>query len=147
MGLLEELAVRCEAATEPDRDLETEIAVAVHGGEIVWKQANYTMEMYPARKYASADHVGGFGNAPVAACTSSLDAAMSLVPPNHGISMGDYGFAADGRHHAELRPGGYQSGGQDTFDSKGIAATLPLAICAAALRARHALALSKGDAS
>jgi hypothetical protein len=35
MGLLEELAVRCEAAIEPARGLDTEIAVAVHGGEIV----------------------------------------------------------------------------------------------------------------
>jgi len=137
MGLLEELAVRCEAAMEPDRDLETEIAVAVHGGEIVWKQANYTMEMYPARKYASADHAGGFGNAPVDTCTTSLDAAMSLIPDHWHTRL-----ATEDRHsHSwrwELR-GGYG------INIGARAATPALALTAASLRARHALALSKGS--
>ncbi len=124
MGLLEDLAVRCEASTGADRELDRAIELAL-----------------PA--YEDAKHLA-FG---VPMYSGSLDAATSLIPPNHGISMGDYGFAADGRHHAELRPGGYQPGGQDTFDSKGVAATLPLAICAASLRAHHALALSKGDGS
>lgn len=135
MGLLEELAVRCEAAVEPDRDLETEIAVAVHGGEIVWKQANYTMDMYPARKYASADHVGGFGSAPVDACTSSLDAAMTLVPERHWVQHLGWNLA----------------GWRCLVERQGCssvvkhAATPALALTAASLRARHALALSKGS--
>lgn len=45
------------------------------------------MERYPARKYASLDHVGDFGNAPVEACTSSLDAAMSLLDQRWGYEQ------------------------------------------------------------
>jgi hypothetical protein len=74
------LASKVEALDGPDREVDAEIAVSIHGGEIVWLQANYTMENYPARKYASADHVGGYGKAPVDPVTASLDAAMSLVP-------------------------------------------------------------------
>lgn len=77
-----ELADRCEKATEPDRDLDCEIAVAVHGGEIVWKQANYTMESYPARKYASKNSFGGFGFAPVERFTASQDDAMTIAKPS-----------------------------------------------------------------
>ncbi len=67
-------------ATDPDRELDTEIAVLVDGGEIIWKQATGTMESYPVRKYASTMHIGGFGYAPVPRYTESLDAAMTLLP-------------------------------------------------------------------
>lgn len=139
MGLLEELAVRCEAAIEPDRDLEAEIAVAVYGGEIVWKQANYTMEMHPARKYASADHVGGFGNAPVDAYTTSLDAAMQLVPKGWVMTLTVYHDCAT----ASLSDDRINPVRLDTVEVD--ADTPALALTAASLRARHALAQSKGS--
>jgi hypothetical protein len=66
---------------EPNRDLDADIAVAVYGGEIVWKTANYTMEQFPVRRYASTMHIGGFGREAVERYTESLDAAASLVPP------------------------------------------------------------------
>lgn len=74
-----ELAAKVEAANEPDRDLDGELAVALFGGEIIWKTANYTMEPYPARRHANADYVGGFCNGHVPLYTSSLDAVTALI--------------------------------------------------------------------
>lgn len=76
----QELIDRVEAAVDPDRSLDADIAVAVDGGTIVWKQTNGTMEAYPTRQYASSMHVAGYGNAPVPAYTASVDAALSLLP-------------------------------------------------------------------
>ena len=77
---MNDLIERLEAATGPCRELDAAIALEVDGGEIVWKMANYTMESYPARRYASADHVSGYGNAPVPLYTTSIDSALTLVP-------------------------------------------------------------------
>lgn len=73
------LAERCEKATGPDRELDADLDVALFGGVTVWKQANYTMESYPASRRESKHHVGGFVNNHVPLYTASLDAAIALV--------------------------------------------------------------------
>lgn len=133
--MYEELIHRLEQATESDRELDCDIAVAVLGGEIEWKQANYSMEMSPVRRYASTMHVGGRGGDPVERYTGSMDAALSLVPKGF-----DYGFSyskKDGLETWVQRP--FHEGPCYQGDApEGIAddRTRALAICIAALKAR-----------
>ena len=77
---LEALIARVLEGTEPDQELDAEIAVALFGGEIIWKTARYTMDAYPARRIQNSAYVGGYQNAGVLAYTESLDAALTLVP-------------------------------------------------------------------
>jgi hypothetical protein len=134
MSTLLELADRCEKATGPDRELDCEIVVAVGGGEIVWKQANYTMEAYPAHRVPSANHLGGFANEPVPAFSASLDAAMQLVPDPAKPWCLDY--EAPGVWIADFTcfASGPDNGAEISLYVR--AATPALALCAAALRAR-----------
>jgi hypothetical protein len=74
------LAERCEQAAGPDRELDAEIAVALFGGEIIWKTANWTINSYPARRVKNSDYVGGYQNAAIFTYTESLDAAVTLYP-------------------------------------------------------------------
>jgi hypothetical protein len=74
------LAERCEQAAGPDRELDAEIAVALFGGEIIWKTANWTMDFYPARRVQNSDYIGGYQNAAIPVYTESLDAAVTLYP-------------------------------------------------------------------
>lgn len=97
---LPDLIDRLKRADGPDRELDCEIAITVLGGEIVWKTANYTMEPYPARKYASHDHVGGFGMAPVERYTESLDAALQLIPADHDWIVADVNGCVGGTPYA-----------------------------------------------
>ena len=76
---IDEIITALETATGPSRELDAEIAVVINGGEIVWKQTRYTMEQYPARRYASAQHVGGYGFDHVPEYTASLGAALTLA--------------------------------------------------------------------
>ena len=50
MSDLTELLERVRRAPGPDRELDAEIDIALFGGETVWKQANYTMDMHPSSK-------------------------------------------------------------------------------------------------
>lgn len=122
---MRDLIARLEAAQGPDRELDGEIAVAVQGGEIVWKQANYTMEMYPSHRYASTNHYGGFANEHVPLFTASIDAALTLVPDGWSWSLYDVIGKPESvrmwRHP------------MDVLTS---AATPALALCIAALKAR-----------
>lgn len=77
---LEAMLARVLEGSGPDRELDGEIAVALFGGEIIWKTARYTMEQYPARRVQNSAYVGGYQNAGVLAYTASLDAALTLVP-------------------------------------------------------------------
>jgi len=74
---LEALLARVLEGTGPDRELDAEIAVALFGGEIIWKTARYTMDAYPARRIQNSAYVGGYQNAGVLAYTESLDAIIS----------------------------------------------------------------------
>lgn len=129
---MNDLASRIEQAEEADRDLDCEIALAIDGGEIIWLMANGTMEQYPARKYESSMHVGGFGKAPVPLYTSSMDAAISLVPEGR---MWRCDFLP-ARHANKQVGSAFVAIDGDTYH--GDARTYALALCAAALRARAA---------
>jgi len=72
------LLSRLQGLTAPDREVDAEIDTTLFGGETVWKQANGTMEMYPASRRASKTHIGGFANEHVPPVTASLDAAVAL---------------------------------------------------------------------
>ncbi len=76
---LQDLLARVEACDSLDRALDADVVVALEGGEIEWKQANYTMEMHPAIKRASRMHVGGFAREHVPSVTWSVDAALGLA--------------------------------------------------------------------
>lgn len=71
-----ELLERLRVATEGDRDLDAEVAVAL-GHVIKWKTANYTMEQFPAI-YWKAPHPYAGMCEPCPAFTTSLDAAVAL---------------------------------------------------------------------
>lgn len=75
----DDLVDRLRAATGPDRELDAEIAKALEGVEIQWRQANYTMDLHPVQRYPSTNHIGGYGIGPVPYYTASVDAALSLV--------------------------------------------------------------------
>lgn len=119
-----EIAEKCEKATGPDREIDCEIAVALFGGEIIWKQSVGTMEAYPVRRYASQDHVGGFCNGFVPAYTASLDAARGLVRPRWYSVYESQNFAKANVGWALTNDG-----------APGTGKSAPLALCAAFLRA------------
>lgn len=128
------LAVRVEALEGPDREVDAEIAIAVDGGEIVWLQANGTMDMYPARQYVSAMHVRGFGRAPIPTYTASIDAAMSLIKgsqeyPDHKTFVLD--CATQTTVHAQPVAHVWNEQGKHTGKGR----TPALALTAACLRA------------
>lgn len=75
---LRSLQKRIREAIGPDRELDGDIIVALKGGEIVWKMANYTMEQYPAHRYPSKNHLSGFANEHVPLLTASIDACVAL---------------------------------------------------------------------
>lgn len=74
-----ELKARVDAAEGEDMELDADIAVTLLGGETEMHMTRYTGEFYFVRKYPSTAHRSGFGKEPVAAYTSSLDAALGLV--------------------------------------------------------------------
>ena len=132
------LASIVEALQDTDREVDAEIAIAVDGGEIVWLQANGTMDMYPARQYVSAMHVRGFGRAPIPAYTASIDAAMALLPENWVVASLEW-WPVTTRSSVTLREVRKNSWGigydEDCGDARSWASTPALAITAAAIRA------------
>lgn len=124
MTTVSDLIAKLSAATGPSRELDAEIAVVVNGGEIVWKQTRYTMEQHPARRYASAQHIGGYGFDHVPEYTASLDAALTLVPDEYDWVIGktNSGLTV----YAKVGP-----------NIEEFADTPALALCIAALKARE----------
>jgi hypothetical protein len=140
---LTSLIQKVQAATEADRDLDAQIAVLLEGGEIVWRTAQGTMELYPVRKYSSTQHVGGVGHAPVPAYTASVDAAFMLIPPGWRVAiMGEWddpALRAIGAWQVILqRPGEGDNFGGELSPRCDHADSLELALCVAALKA-HAV--------
>lgn len=138
----EALAKRCEECEYMDRELDCDIALALLGGEILWKMANYTMDSYPVRRYPSSDFVGGFGNAAVERYTCDMNAAYQTIPgfateqvwsfyvSNRGYKDGVY---LDGKSYARVdHP--MSSGGGPYFDGAS-KYSIAASICAAGLRA------------
>lgn len=110
------LAERVEAATGPDRELDAEICRAA-GWEVV-------RDRHDGKDYY--EPVAGYSWQPVPAYTSSLDAAMQLVPEDRPK------WAVTGRNSATVGMNGGEVGHIEWV----FAATPALALCAAALRAR-----------
>ncbi len=73
------LLTRLSKLDAPDREVDGEIDVLFFGGETVWKQANYTMEQFPASKRPSKHHICGYAYECVPAYTASVDAALALI--------------------------------------------------------------------
>jgi hypothetical protein len=118
MSKLLELAERCEKAEGPDRELDAEILDVLQNQSWDWWE-----ELDP--KWWAR---GAFTP------TASLDAAMTLVPEGWRTAMVSEP-ETDGKWHWRLGPKVdhrlYGRGGRDGF-----AITSPLALCAAALKAR-----------
>jgi hypothetical protein len=123
------LAERCEQAAGPDRGLDAEIAVALFGGEIIWKAARYTMDLYPARRFQNSDYIGGYQNSGILTYTESLDAAVTLVLE---------GWTWARFHGGVVECMTLNGPGNSILFERGKGISTALALCAAALRARAA---------
>ena len=134
------LAERSEQAAGPDRELDAEIAVGLFGGEIIWKAARYTMDLYPARRFQNSDYIGGYQNSGVLTYTESLDAAATLVPtePPHNLRIGKWWWMLETWSDYCRASVNYENGDSAILEESAEAATPALALCAAALRARAA---------
>lgn len=135
-----ELADRCEQATGPDRELDVLLAYEaglIRGGDGhgyyygAGNECDYVLERGCDAREQDAPELPYF--------TASLDAAMTLVPEGWGpaldsVERGKLPMAELWHHEAKHDGGGmpYQE------RAKGVATTLALALCAAALRARAA---------
>lgn len=121
MNPLMNLAERAEAATGPDRELEADIALTQG-----WTEC------------AGDNWIGPHGEIAVPAYTSSLDAAMQLVPEGmaYGLKgpVSEYVYGEDAGKHS----GSCGSVPEDGFIALSLAKTPELALCAAALRAKAA---------
>lgn len=134
---LRELAERCEAAKGPDRELDVEIFRAI-GAPVPF----HFLGKMVAIAYDEAEryYFSPVGDMRVryepAAYTASIDAAMSLAKPAWWLSMGGplspeaYGYS---REEERIFRCGF-SMIEEPYSSGGCGATLPLSICAAALR-------------
>jgi len=130
---LSSLIERLEKAEGPDRELDADIAAAVLGGEIQWQTA-MTGDALPVRKYPSKDHIRGFGREPVQRYTSSIDAALTLVPEGFKWKTG---YSRHVPHNAVIQD--YRANpilGAFTGECDSNRA---IAICIASLRARSAM--------
>lgn len=115
---LVELASRCEAATGPNRELDADIAAAVHMKQLTYSSPEWIKDPE---------------------FTTSLDAAMTLV--DEGMAKRGYYFTLEhdpfdraGRPWAaRFDTAGDECGHGDTIYAA--AATPALALCAASLRA------------
>lgn len=116
------LAARCEQSSGPDRGLEADIALTQGWQEL------------PGDNW-----IGPEAQIVVPAYTSSIDTALTLVPENMGASVSRHGKRNDdcaayvGKSDSDAR------GNFMTNTSTGEAKTMALALCAAALKARHKL--------
>lgn len=124
------LIARLEAATEGDRELDADIAAAVLPGEIVWKQTRFTGDMLPVRRFPTAASLSGWASEPVEHYTTSIDAALTLVP--------------EGMDWSAVRRTRHPYCGQFPYEAvvwnvrvQGFAHSAPLAVCIAALKARQ----------
>lgn len=139
---LETLADRIEGLTGPDREVDAEIVVALdirpawcvgYGrGIYVAKEASGEIVVRintTGKKSMGHPNIGDFPH-----FTASLDAAMTLMPAGFDFMLDNFDGARAG---FRCSAGVFVSG--DWCDCKG-ATTPALALCAAALRARSAVA-------
>jgi hypothetical protein len=126
VGLFE-LAARCEAAEGPDRELDEAIARTLGWRTMDDGYGRHTLWLPPGWK--SGD--GGAKHS-TPAFTASIDAALTLVP--EGLSRSMLEDPRISRAVAHVRTKSILD--PDKLEWSGYAKTLPLALCAAALRAR-----------
>lgn len=131
------LAEKVEGLKGPDREVDRDIALL---------RAEYDDPEDLGCFLDPAEAVVGGGGQTYAppAYTASLDAAMLLVPADHTIQLSDWdheALRAKGPWQAIVLPIGARGAMQRfTFSNRcDHAATPPLALCAAALRARAAM--------
>lgn len=122
---LQSLLARVEAATEPDRDIDADLTVALLGGKAEWLTAQYTGDLVAAHVVPSANHRGGLAKQPVYALTASLDAALALVGrvlPGWAWSVGNK--ASGGQAYLMSGPGAVLCGGEANTPALSLLAAL-----------------------
>ena len=135
---LEQLALRCEQAEGPDRELDAKIALAAGWQEITLPHGS----RYCIRPDGFKTSHGLVAYAP--AYTASIDAALTLVPEGWFVDNLAQSGRRDGTWWAALiqPPEGDEETGKLTRDGARESAfdtpTPALALCAAVLRARAA---------
>jgi hypothetical protein len=127
------LASQVESASGPDHELDAAIEIAVHG---------FPEDAY-AKRYPSWPNDRTEFILQWTGCnwTSSLDAAMSLVPEGFMWRVQAW---PDGVNEAILERGAGDFGAIDARHTGKFSVTPALALCAAALSARAALASNSG---
>ena len=137
MSDLLKLAERCEKATGPDRELDKAVGRVVGFRMVDGDYVEPEGFRLP---------IGTLASPPL--FTASLDAAMTLVPDGLGRVMRDCSTTEAGKAFARLYSPDFRSvtwgkGREyiteitDGFEATARAETWPLALCAAALRARE----------
>lgn len=132
MRNLLELADAVEAASGADQELDCRIAVAVNAGSLEGARKEMSQDVaVVAAGYVQHWFSGRKSLQPARHYTSSLDAAMTLVA-DHAVLITLSEIKGDGMPHCVLG----NPGTSELFEA--VADTMPLALTAAALRARAA---------
>jgi hypothetical protein len=141
---MDELIARLEAASEGSRELDAAIHVLITPGGIIHPElpAGYTMTdlNHPQRNIglARAPYLTT-NRGPAPPYTTSLDAALTLAPEADPPARLAIERMYSGRDFTRLSHWAYVITGhlETTREAKGEAASLPLALCIAYLRARR----------
>lgn len=130
---LQSLLERVEKEKGTDREIDADLDVALRGGEIQWRQANYTMDMHPVARRPSGNHLGGYEHEHVPLYTASIDAALALA--ERVLPGWDYEITGIRAHGAVAIL--WKEGWRDDWEraTRSESATPPLAILAALLKA------------
>ena len=126
---MEDLIKRIEAADGPDRGLDAEICEAM----------GFTVVGHYRR--GSNEPIRGYSWQPVPRYTSSIDAAMTLVPEGWRLQLSEWDhedLRAKGPWQAILERNGTRGDFMEPAPRCDHAKTPALALCAAALRAKTA---------
>lgn len=146
-ALLLRIAERCEKE-EPSRELDASIVVALdlrpdwcsREGGVIWIDKKTIINGEPAIRINALGGRNSQGNPPIGAYlayTTSLDAAITLVPDRLGWMIRDY---RDGAASVLVNYSPRAAMKQDVC----VASNPALALCAAALKARAALSSDGG---
>jgi len=131
---LEALAVRVEAASGPDRELDAAIAHSLGWGCVIADPVVNGAMMCWRERYRQGPWM------PLPAYTASLDAAMTLVPDFPHLVLVRELWNGPGTENGKSVMATIQRYGKSmwTGDFTGLTNTFPLALTAACLRARAA---------
>lgn len=119
------LATRCEQAPGPDRELDLAICRLAMSSEPLGHAAGISDDVW------RGSGLDSLTAAIIPHYTASLDAALTLVPVGHALSLH---VDADGTVHAGVMP----DDGDGCDDARRCGATPALSLTVAALRARAA---------